>query len=57
MDFQNLDPFIATIVANGKATLHELKTVYTLEDAFNLWEVIVTSNFNTWLAHKEAIKK
>lgn len=57
MDFQNVDPFIGCIVANGKATFWELKTAYTLEDAFLLWEVIVTSNFNQWLAAKEAMRK
>jgi hypothetical protein len=50
MDFQNIDGFIGAIVADGKATLHELKTVYTLEDAFLMWEVIAVTRYNEHLA-------
>lgn len=57
MDYKNVDPFIGCIIANGKATLHELKTIYSLEDAFDMWEIVVTSNFNAWLAAKEAATK
>ena len=57
MDYPNVDPFIGCIIANGKATLKELKADYSLEDAFNMFEIIVTSNFNQWLAHKEASRK
>jgi len=27
-----------------------LKTIYTVEDAFDLWEIIVTNRFNEYLA-------
>lgn len=53
-DFINVDPFFAAIIANGKASLKELKTELTLEDAYDLWEIVMTTNFNQWLAVKRA---
>ncbi len=53
----NIDTMIATIVDSRLATLNELKTIYTIEDAFNLWEIIMVSRYNEYLANKAAIKK
>lgn len=36
------------------ATLHELSTVYSLEEARQLYEVLVVNNFNEWLAYKQS---
>jgi hypothetical protein len=57
VDFQNIDGFLGAIIAEGKATLNELKTVYTLEDAFLMWEVIAVTRHNEYLAAKHAMKK
>lgn len=57
MDFKNIDGFLATIIAEGKATLNELRTVYTLEDSYAMWEVIVTTRYNEHLAYEHAKKK
>lgn len=57
VDFQNIDGFIGAIVADGKATLHELKTIYTLEDAFLMWEVIAVTRYNEYLAMEHAKKQ
>jgi hypothetical protein len=46
-----------TIIQYGKATLRELNTVYTLEDAFDLFEVIAVNAMNEYLAFKEAKAK
>lgn len=54
MDFKNIDGFIAAIVADGKATLNELKTIYSLEDAFKMWEVITVTRYNEHLAMEHA---
>jgi hypothetical protein len=40
VDYVNLPPIIGMIVSDGKATLHELQSVYGVRDAFNLAEVI-----------------
>ena len=56
MDYKNVDPFIATIVGDGKATLNELNTVYSYEDAYTLWEIIVINRYNEYLAYEHAKK-
>lgn len=45
---------IATIVSSGKATLHELDTVYGAEDLYDLLEVILIDAHNQRLMHKRA---
>ena len=40
---------IAAVIADGKATLHELKTVYTLEDLYTMWEVIAVTRYNEFV--------
>jgi hypothetical protein len=54
MDYKNVDGFVAAIIADGKATLNELRTIYTLEDAFLMWEVIAISRYNEYLAVEHA---
>ena len=41
---------VGTIIGEGLATLHELRTIYTFEDAFDMWEVSATRHFNEWLS-------
>jgi hypothetical protein len=55
--FPNVDGIIGCIVESGKATLNELKTVYDLEDAMDLFEIIVVGRFNEHLAMKAAKTK
>lgn len=45
-----MSPLIGTIISSGKATLHELQTVYGIEDAHNLLEIITVDR------HNEALK-
>jgi hypothetical protein len=42
----NLPPLIGMIVSDGKATLHELQSVYGVRDAYNLAEVISVDAHN-----------
>lgn len=44
-------------MAEGQANLNELRTIYTLEDAFNMWEVIVVKRYNEHLAIEHAKAK
>lgn len=37
---------VGMIVSSGRATLHELQSVYGVEDLYNLAEVIVVDNHN-----------
>jgi hypothetical protein len=41
---------MGVVVARRLATLHELDTVYSLEDALNLMEIITVQNYNQWWA-------
>jgi hypothetical protein len=52
----NLSELTGGIVARRLATLHELQTVYSLEDALNMSEVITVRNYNEWAA-TEAVKR
>jgi hypothetical protein len=54
---QNIDPIFAAIIDEGKATLYELKTKYSLEDAFLIWEVVAVKRFNEWWVNKQIEKK
>ena len=56
-DFKNIDGFVGQIIASGKATLNELKTVYTLEDALNIFEAEAISKYNEYLIGKASIKE
>jgi hypothetical protein len=53
----NVDGFIATIVGERLATLRELNEYYTLEEALDMWEIIMTNRYNEWLAVQRAEKK
>ena len=44
---------IATLVGAKVATLHELSTVYSLEEAHQMYEVLLVNNFNEWLGYKK----
>src|SRR6478736_4422745 len=57
VDFQNVDGFLGAILAEDKATLNELRTIYDLEDAFDLWEVIMVTRYNEHLAIEHAKRK
>lgn len=41
-------------MANKMATLHELATVYTLEDAYDLYEILAVTKYNEYLAIEDA---
>ena len=55
--YRNIDWLIADIVSSGKATLWELKTVYTLQDAMQLWEVVAVDRYNEIQAAEAAKKR
>ncbi len=40
------------LIASGMATLQELRTVYTLEDAFLMDEALSVRQYNEWCAAK-----
>lgn len=46
MECLNVPKAIAAIVVSGKATLHELDTVYGIEDMWDLLEIISVESHN-----------
>jgi hypothetical protein len=45
------------IVSRQLATLHELQTIYGLEDAYDMLEIILVDNHNEALAYKKGSEK
>lgn len=38
------------MISAGKATLHELQTVYGTKDLYDLLEIVIVDAHNEWLA-------
>lgn len=55
--YQNINGLVGTLVANRIATLHELKTVYTLEDALDMYEAYIIPKYNEWKSMKNTESK
>lgn len=56
-DYQNIDGLIGTLVANRIATLNELKTIYSLEEAMDMYEAYIIPKYNEWKSMKQAEQK
>lgn len=52
-DFANVGGLTGSLIARRAATLHELDTVYGYEDALNLAEVLLVTDYNEWAMHKQ----
>lgn len=48
---------IGLIVSRNLATLHELQTVYSYEDALDLAEIIIVNNYNDDLLLRQTRKR
>ncbi len=46
MHYANVPRVIGTLVSSGKATLHELQTVYGVADAYDMLEVVTVDLHN-----------
>ena len=46
MEYLNLSALIGGLVSSRLCTLNELQTVYSFEDALNLWEVLSIDGYN-----------
>jgi hypothetical protein len=45
---------LAVIITRRLATLHELQTVYSLDDAADLYEIAAVNNYNEWKASEKS---
>lgn len=43
---------IGYLISNRLATLHELQTIYTMEDAFIMYEASIVPKYNEWKESK-----
>ena len=57
INYPTVPGMIGVIVTRRLATLHELQTVYSLDDAADLYEIAAVNNYNEWRASEEARKK
>ena len=55
--YVNVPPMIGAVVNSRLATLHELETVYGLEDLCNLYEIIIIKVANEQKMYEDARKK
>ena len=39
---------VSFVVHNGRATLNELRTIYSLEDLYRIWEIDYVPLYNSW---------
>jgi len=56
-EYQNINGLIGTLVAHRLASLRELKTVYSLEDAMDMYEAHIIPRYNEWKQLKRAESK
>ena len=53
-EYRNIDPIIGVLLSKGKATLHDLRTIYDYEDALDMWGVVAVDAINEQRAYKHA---
>lgn len=56
-DYQNIPALFGVLISQKVATLHELKTVYSYEDAIYLYEAIMIPKYNEWLSMEKSKAK
>lgn len=52
-EYRNVPRVIATLISARMATLHELDTVYGIEDAYDMLEIVLVDNYNESLMRRE----
>ena len=52
IEYTNIAPIFATVISARMVTLHELDTVYGLEDVFDMLEIIAIDNHNRNVLNK-----
>lgn len=52
MVYPNVPRVIGVLISARMTTLHELDSVYSLNDAYDLWEILRVDNYNQQLLNK-----
>lgn len=50
--YVNIAGLIGTLVSSRVATLYELQTIYSLEDAMDMYEAIAVPRYNEWKGYQ-----
>ena len=48
--YPNIPSIFGVLISQHIATLHELKTVYSYEDAIYMYEALMVPKYNEWMA-------
>lgn len=56
-DMANVSGLMASLISNNLATLRELQTIYSYDDALDMSEVLTVRNYNEWAAREAASKR
>ena len=51
IQYPTVSGIVGVIISRGMATLFELQEVYSWEDAYNMYEVILVNNYNESLLY------
>ena len=54
LEYSNVPPIIGAVVSSGKATLCELQTLYSVQDAHDMLEVISVDAHNRRVANRRS---
>jgi hypothetical protein len=57
IEYPTVPGMLGVIITRRLATLHELQTVYSIDDAVELYEIAAVNNYNEWRASEEAKRK
>lgn len=49
-EYPNIPSLFGVLISQKIATLHELKTVYSYEDAIYMYEALMVPKYNEWLS-------
>ena len=56
-EYPNIPYLFGLLISRRIASLHELRTVYSYEDAVYMYEAIMVPKYNEWLAYERAKAK
>ena len=57
IEYPTVPGIIGVIITRRLATLYELQTVYSIDDAVDLYEIAAVNNYNEWRSAEEAKNK
>lgn len=52
INYKHVNPMFGVLISRHLATLYELQTIYSIDDAVDLYEIAATDNYNEWQVHK-----